>query len=177
MHQPIIVGHHDAVYPAQFGGTLQTAFHIAVGAESKQPDLAGGLGFFSPGSGIRVHFADAADSVNKEKIHIIGLHALKGFIQLTGHAFDAPGTGFGHQKDFLTILWVFGEILADAYFASAAAVTMGGIPVCYAPIDGLFEHQMIGFDIKHSPQRQNRDFLTGLAKRAGGNGAIGFCSV
>ncbi len=117
----------------------------------KKADLAGGLGFFSPGFGALIQFINTIDPVHKVKVNIAGFHFSKGSIQKLCHAFGAAGVGFGYQKNPATIFRIFFEIFADAFF-TASLIAIRRIPVSYAPFHGLFHQHLIGGDIEHTAQ-------------------------
>ncbi len=157
MHQPEIVGHHDAVDPVQPRGIQQALLHVGMGRKAEEADLAFGLLLGRPLAHTAVHRVGVPDGMHEEEVDVVGIHPFQGGGQVTAHTPTASGGGFGDQEDLLPLFWVALEVLADALLAASAAVNMGRVPVGDPPADGLLEHGLVGGDVEHAPQGEDGD--------------------
>ena len=112
----------------------------------------------------------SSDPVDEEEVDMIGVHFFQGSGQVLAHAPTRSGRGFGDQEDLLPVFGVAFEVLADACFASPAAVNMGRVPIGDAPAYGLLEQGLVGRDVEHAPQGQDGYLNAGSAEGAGGHG-------
>ena len=167
VHQAIVVGHHDAVDPAQRGRPEQALLHVAVGAEPEEADLALGLGLF-PHVRMSLSMVEMLRMAwTKNRSMTVGAHALQRQIEVLGHALERPGRRFGHEENMLAILRVLREILADAELAVAALVGIGRVPVGDAPLHRLPQHELVVGDVEHPAHGQDGDICPGLPERPG----------
>ena len=77
--------------------------------------------------------------------------------------------GFCHQKHLFAVFGEFFEILTDRFFAIAAHIGMGRIPVSDTPFDRLSEQQLAEGNMQTGAKSQYRNLDAGSAKRTGGD--------
>ena len=152
MHQAVVIGKHDAVYPWQLGCSLEALFHVGMGAEAEQFYLAGLFHLLCPGFQTGFHFTYATYSVNKEEVHVIGVQSFETLLQPAGKIATSSRGKFGYQKNLLAGMGIAGKPATDALFATALTVALRCIPVVDPPIKSLCQHQPVVQNVEHSAQ-------------------------
>ena len=123
-----------------------------MGAEAEETDLFRRLRFCGPVLHLVRQVGTIADPVHEEQVDVIRLHALQRKVQHAVHALGRMlAAGLGDEKYLFARVGIPFEEEADALLAVAVVVSVGGVPIGHAEIQGALENELVGGDVKMPP--------------------------